>query len=471
MPMSMNDELTSVSKRVAFVADSANFPSWQRDLARTTLGATLKELNEQIASGLTVAIFSAVGIGKTALISNLSGLRREVKSENPRDWSVLTVGQGRTTLGTVKIFFHDHMDYKVEVIPWSRDDIEIEIGLMAKDEYLKMKGQPGISIVDHSENNELRKLIERWLSDFQDSRPATLLDALEKAPSLEQFQRTFIDKCLDPACRLSPFQQTFPPNEASLGNMQALLNDIMKGSPNTPVPRETRIFLPRDGRLKRFDCIVDTQGFDSGPMETQLRSRDDWREHIQQPNTVLLIASRFENAPDSETRALLKDLRSRSTRLLGVHIVLLDKSPFGADETERQQKEAECQKILNIPKNHITTINVVKDPPATLALAQNIRIFAQAELEKFISKELSEIQVALEECEVSETELYVRRAGFQLWTLADSIRAEVENANPFTEMANHLFQTVLSKNHWSQLYASVRRRGRYGGPSTSHALV
>ena len=282
----------------------------QQKLLATAWRDRMDRTKQRLDEPLKVAFLSQVGRGKSTLISVATGLHLDIEG-SPQDWSVLPVGDGRTTLGETRIHLEDRDDIELVVEPWPLDTLKQELKYLAEDtwgaEHRRSTGTKGTS---EFAGEELHDLLRAWLAPQADNRRAVLRAHARDSETPEALiQRLLSD--LDVERRSREFREAFPNTSEGLRVLQKRLRDLMEGElPDAPAPLVTHIHAPKRYGLGNVAAVVDTQGLEPNGASLLIEARPDLQRLLANPNALLVLCTEFEAAPDGVTMNLLKAIVS-----------------------------------------------------------------------------------------------------------------------------------------------------------------
>jgi len=465
--------------RLSLLADNPDLDQDQRDLARSWR-SRLEDAARHATAPVSVAFFAQVGRGKSSLISAVTGLRLPA-SGSPKTWAVLPVGAGRTTLGETRIEFEAREDLALTVEPISASELRIELRLFAEDLWRRNRGRTGSGGGDGSAGEELYRLLRAWLvpGGDRDALDALARDATD-AQALEQELLARIDL----ERRSQRLEQSFSPGDG-LRTLKRTLRDLMRGElADAPAPRQVRLKIPRGTMPAAIGSIVDTQGVDTIAPEIAIRSRPDLHELLSDPNTLPIICSDFASAPDPVAVALLRSLTAPSESLgpsqagrmhRPWRLVIVDNrerddgdpSESERHDQERRDRVEDCLDRLRregfqVQRDEVVAIDArceAQELLDTLALLVDSHQKQRARLWEETWKLANE---AIESIDDVEAAAGKRLAVLRMWWVWDAVLAgqDAQPVEGLTILSNMLAEEghIL---HWSHLYATSRRRGRY----------
>ncbi len=469
-------------EQLAQLAADTTLPDGLGELA-TSWKEQLLYARERARARLRVLFLGEVGTGKSTLVAATTGLRlADASSSKPKSWSVLPVGAGRTTLGETRVVYEERDDIGLEVEPVPAADLKVELGLLARDHFAEVRGDSGAASLHGGE--ELYSLLREWLVPGDDDPREMIAAWAEGAPDADALYARFVEG-VDPDHRAQPWTRTFPLDDGGRRSLRSELHALRFGEagPHAPAPAATTIRLPAGALGPEIGEVIDTQGLDAKPSEGLIEGRADLQQRWDDPDTVFVVCSRFEKAPDDTSLALLEALAERADdEGEGPSLVIIDRRepPENAREArahkrERKRREGECQDRLRRAEG-------LKRPPARV-LVVDARTESGELVEHLV--QLSSAERRRREAAWGETQgraravlgtLAVRRAEFfarsreidlRLWWAWDAAIGSEDGARSTgspVDALDRLGQAIARKvgvEHHAHVAAAVRRRGRY----------
>jgi transcriptional regulator with XRE-family HTH domain len=275
-----------------------------------------------------VAFIGSIGVGKSTAICRMTGLLTP-KEDGTFD-PVLEVGGGGITV--CEVHLRTGPEYGLIVEPRSDDEIRQDVGDLA-DHILK-----GSAPVDDegsvaNESQGISKEVARALRNMAgltvqrpkgpDGKRITIdpaKDLAEQFPSQREFmvevltrmqlhRRDKRDVWYDSACGKSP--------KAWLRDTFTVINNGRH--PEFTLPKRIEVVVP-DQLFKASDLtirVIDTKGIDRNA------AREDIEIHFDDPHTLAVLCSHFNNAPAAEARLLLERAKEAGVRTLETNVALL----------------------------------------------------------------------------------------------------------------------------------------------------
>jgi predicted ATP-binding protein involved in virulence len=463
------DRLTVLSNDPSIAArDRAELEAWR---------GYLDEERSRLDAPVRVAFVAAVGCGKSTLISAATGLRLAA-GDDPQDWAVLPVGDGRTTLGEVRILPEDRQDIDLEVEPLDVETLRIELRTLVEDAWAEARGQQR-AFGQPNSGEELHALFRVWLNLEDEGAEPPLLSWAKGFPTAIDFFEA-ANRRIDFEHRCWGFTRTFEAGEAGLLALKGVLAALMRGVlPGAPAPRRTKIRIPTRMCSVNVTEIIDTQGLEHESSARLFQARPDLGELFGDPDVAIVGCSPFQAAPDHVSRELVKVLAgaSRDTGVReprAVRLLLVDnRSTTAGDSAERRRKDklVEVMRILrrdpmlaDLPGSFAVAVDARREPERLVALINQLAGEVGHLRLRGWKAALDGAQEAL--AEYGDIERRARAS-------ADAIRmhwawntAWVSSDSPTTGPLQCLARVIRARNsfqvqHWSHVHAAFRRRGRY----------
>ncbi|NJK32340.1 MAG: AAA family ATPase [Deltaproteobacteria bacterium] len=465
-----HDELSS---RLTLLADNPDLDAGQRELARAWRDR-LEAVCERAVAPLNVAFLAQVGRGKSSLIAAATGLRLK-KDGSPKVWSVLPVGDGRTTLGETRISFESRDDILLEVEPIPRAELELELHLFSRDLWAANVGnERGGASAQAGE--ELYALLRAWLAPDVDD-PRKLLDELARGASGSEALEQELLARLDLDQRTRPLIGQFSNDEIGLQQLRATLAKLMDGElPGAPAPKAVRLRLPIGDLGQDVATIIDTQGIDSKEPEVTIRGRRDIQTLVADPDTLLIVCSEFESAPDPVSRNLLTflaELQSQQKRTEDrPRLLIVDRREVDADDRvrhlrARRNRVEQCKDELRraslaIPDENILAIDARSETAELQQLLGGMVLEARGRRSARWSRVQHDSLEALSTFDDVEFASRAREIDLKLrWTWDATVASEPVCVDGLAALADFISREFTTIFHWSHLHAAIRRRGRY----------
>lgn len=275
-----------------------------------------------------IAFIGSIGVGKSTAICRMTGL--ETQRDDGTIVPVLEVGGGGITV--CEVHLRTGPEYGLIVEPRSDDDIRQDVADLT-DHVLRGSTPVDDDGTDGTESQGISKEVARALRNMAglavqrskgpDGKRVTVDPAkalAEKFPAQREFmvevlsrmelhRRDQRDVWYDTATGKSP--------KAWLRDTFAAINNGRH--PEFTLPRRIEVVVP-EHLLKAPDMsvrIIDTKGIDRNA------AREDIEVHLNDPHTLAVLCSTFNNAPAAEARLLLERAKEAGVRRLDINSSLL----------------------------------------------------------------------------------------------------------------------------------------------------
>lgn len=276
----------------------------------------------------TVALIGSIGIGKSTAICR--ALNLELPSENGPPQTVLEVGAGGITVCEVHIYNGPGYGLLIEPCP----EEEVRAHVMDFSEFIWRTANGKLATAeDDSESQGVSKEIERAIRNLSglkvrknktsDGKPLRTDDA--KALALEYSGAR--DFGVEVLARMALHRRDARnvwhdplSGKAPLAWLRETFLEINNGRhPDFSLPRRIELVIPTP-LVANTDLnvrFIDTKGIDRAV------GRPDLEAHLQDPHSLALLCSRFNNAPGTEARQLLTRAREAGQRRIDRSAALL----------------------------------------------------------------------------------------------------------------------------------------------------
>lgn len=275
-----------------------------------------------------VAFIGSIGVGKSTAICKMTGL--EVHKEDGTMTPVLEVGGGGITV--CEVHLRTGPEFGLIVEPKGDDELRLDV-LDLADSILKGAPTPDDDGPSGQESQGISKEVARALRNMAGlaiQRPKgpdgkrTTVDPAKQLAAQFPTQREFVVEVLS-RMELHRRDRRDIWYESSSGKSpKAWLRDAFAAinngrSPEFTLPRRIEVVVP-EKLLQVADLTVrfiDTKGIDRNA------AREDIEMHFDDPHTLAVLCSPFNNAPAAETRLLLERAKDAGVRTLDVNAALL----------------------------------------------------------------------------------------------------------------------------------------------------
>lgn len=480
-----------VAKELVVLRDSPDV----RNAFERRLASYIEEI--QHSSGLLlkrdhqVAFIGPIGIGKSTAICRLTGLEVDGKDGEPRE-PVLEAGAGGITI--CEVHLRPGPGYGLMIEPCSEDEVRADVTDFA--EYL-LRGDANLiedAQLGDADGQGISKEIERAVrnmsglkisrSKASDGKTTRKDDGKDLAQRLSSVRELVVEILARMELHKRDRRDVW--YDSSSGKTPLVwLKDTFKEvnngrHPEFTLPKRIEVVLP-DTLLGLSDLtvrIIDTKGID------RTAARADLEMHLDDPHTIAVLCSGFNNAPAAEPRLLLERAQETGIRTLAVNTALLvlphpnealavkDESGIRVDSVEegyelKGEQIAMALQPLGLQNLAVGFFNAHQDDPTRLREFLTERI---SKSRQTIRAKLHEIttnaQALLLNHEQEQTQEVLRHAAVMLhtWTTQHAtlrpLKASIEDS----------LMAQLSKAYASTIRAAVRREGEWPNLSYSHHL-
>lgn len=305
-----------------------------RNAFERRLAAYINEI-QQTASLLLkrdhqVAFIGSIGIGKSTAICRLTNL--EVPGQDGSSpVPVLEAGAGGITI--CEVHLRTGPGYGLMIEPRSDEEIRADVTDFA--EYL-IKGEAGgesDQLGNDNDSQGISKEIERAIRNMsglkirREKAADGKVTRRDEAKELAQQQSGMRELVVEILARMELHKRDRRDvwHDSSTGKpplnwLKDTFEEVNNGRhPNFTLPKRIEVVVPTP-LLDTPDLtvrIIDTKGID------RTAARPDLEIHLDDPHTLAVLCSGFNNAPAAETRLLLERAIETGVRSLGTHSALL----------------------------------------------------------------------------------------------------------------------------------------------------
>lgn len=275
-----------------------------------------------------VAFIGSIGVGKSTAICKMTGL--EVPKDDGTLTPVLEVGGGGITV--CEVHLRTGPEFGLIVEPKSDDELRQDV-LDLADSILRATPFPDDDGLSGQESQGISKEVARALRNMAGlaiQRPKgadgkrTTVDPAKQLAAEFATQREFVVEVLSRMELHRRDKRDVWYDSATGKSPKAWLRDTFSAinngrNPDFTLPRRIEVVIP-DRLLQAADLTVrfiDTKGID------RTAAREDIEIHFDDPHTLAVLCSPFNNAPAAETRLLLERAKDAGVRTLDVNSALL----------------------------------------------------------------------------------------------------------------------------------------------------
>lgn len=276
-----------------------------------------------------VAFIGSIGIGKSTAICRLTGL--EVPSDDAIPVPVLEAGAGGVTI--CEVHLRTGPDYGLMVEPRSDEEIRADVTDFA--EYI-FKGDLTVDDQDNSQEGDsqgISKEIERAVRNMSNLRIRREKSAdgktvrRDEAKDLAQKFKSVREFVVEVLARMELHRRDRRDlwYDSASGKPQLMwLKEIFElvnngRHPDFTLPKRMELVVPKQllGTSELSIRVIDTKGID------RTAARADLEGYLDDPHTLTVLCSSFNNAPAAEARLLLERARDAGVRSLELNASLV----------------------------------------------------------------------------------------------------------------------------------------------------
>jgi predicted ATP-binding protein involved in virulence len=420
-----------------------------------------------------VAFVAAVGCGKSTLISAATNLRLS-DGNDPQEWAVLPVGDGRTTLGELRVIPELRDDVALHVEPIDESTMRLELQRFAEDTWAEAKGQPSGSTGDGI-GEELHKLFRGWLAGSVPERDVHLRDWVRAFETPEACFDATVDR-VNIKERLAALSSVFPATQDGLHELQKTLGLLMEGGLwPAPAPRCTTLRIPRTMCAAPVGELIDTQGVEHDVTPRLLKARPDLNALFGDPDVAFVVCTPFNTAPDVVSEGLVKELRAGGSAPRPVRLLLVDNrattSGPKAENARAERLALSVRKLRgqgelrDLPDDFAVAVDARREPEALTSICSELTNSILYERRANWQKALDIAEHVLAEHADTERRTQARAEAIHLrwlWETSweQTSRVSIGPLRLLAQLIRERDPFIVA--HWSHVRATMRRRGRYG---------
>lgn len=437
-----------------------------------------------------VAFIGSIGVGKSTAICRMTGL--EIAKEDGAMVPVLEAGGGGITV--CEVHLRTGPSFGLIIEPRSDDEIRQDVADLS-DHVLKGNVPVDDDGPGASESQGISKEVARALRNMAGlavQRPKgadgkrTVVDPAKQLAEQFPTQREFVVEVLSRMELHRRDRRDIWYDSASGKSPKAWLRDAFAAinngrSPEFTLPKRIEVVVP-DQLLNASELTVrfiDTKGID------RTAAREDIEMHFDDPHTLAVLCSNFNNAPAAEARLLLERAKDAGNRSLEVNASLLvlprpsealamkDDATSTPVESSDEGYELKAEQIalalepLGLQKLGVGFYNANEDP-ATLAqefLVQRLAL-ARASFRTRIQDATNGARALLRNHGEERINAVLRDAGETLhtWAAMNTVVPPVHA---------HVQESLIAQiqvAYASTVRATVRREGEWTQLSYSHHI-
>ena len=453
------------------------------------LGVSRDELisaaNLVLGTNHTIAFVGNIGVGKTTALCRVAGLEMQ-PSMLGETVPVLEVGGGGTTICEVHLV--NGLEYGLVVEPRSEAELEREVREFARFLTPSPESQRGGETPLSREVIRAIRNMSGLLPETQRNPDGTIKSVVDHARNLAEELADADVLAAEIWARMGIHNRTRrelwrseTPDAEPLQWIQEHFKMLNYGQhPEFSLPRRVEVILPQRilGEELLSIRVVDTKGID-GTAE-----RADLEVHLNEPNTLAVLCSSFNEAPaptlqqllERAVRARFPDLETKSAILvlphsgqaLDVKDDLGDKVRSTSEGYQRKRQEVELQlQDQDLPNVRVEFFNVNEDDTQQfnnflMDLVGGLRETHCARLSEVISDAIALVQ-NYENVQVWEVQKQAARR-LAVWLENN------QQIGRFSERLQDSLFLAIDRAYASTLRASVRRRGEWSNLEYAHQL-
>lgn len=439
-----------------------------------------------------VAFIGSIGIGKSTAICRLTGLElpdHDGKGATP----VLEVGGGGVTI--CEVHLRSGPSHGIIIDPRSDDEIRADVADFA--EYLRSGDaaeQDGSKDDRDRDGQGISKEVERAIRNMANLKIRREKGAggktlrRDEARELSQKAISVRELVVEILARMELHRRDTRDlwYDSSSGKqplewLREMFERINNGrQPDVSLPRRIEIVVPHP-LLKIEDLnvrIIDTKGID------RTAARADLEVHLDEPHTLAVLCSSFNNAPAAEPRLLLERAREIGAKNLNFRASLLvlpranearavkDESGIRSETTEegyelKAEQVAMALDPIGLKNLPVEFYNAFEDEPARLGefLTQRLHDVRQ-DFRRRIGEIVANAKSLLANHEKAQTQEVLRATGKMVKSWASTNDA----IGPLEGHVQDSLLAEIGRTYASTVRASVRREGEWQNLSYSHHL-
>ena len=469
--------------------------------AQTTSATRLREYRSAVMTAAdlvfgvdyNVSFIGDIGVGKSTAICRATGL--EVQ-DSQRTEPVLEAGAGGITICEVHLV--QGPEYGIIVEPVSDMELRREISEFSHYQFAALDSESENADEDqeiHGTTKEIERAI-RNMSGLRSERVRGEGGSRRTVDHARILAQDFKDRGLDPdaltveiLARIHPHQRTrrevwysAMSGEGELRWLRGAFSEINNGrASDFSLPRRISVIVPKpviEDEASLAISIVDTKGID-GTAE-----RDDLEFHLNDPRTITILCSRFNDSPSSSAQRLLDraieaqfpDVESKTAVLVlpRPEEALAMKTDQGdpAEDTEdgydlKGEQTRMMLRSRNLPAGDLEFFNVREDDLTRL------NSFLLARVHHLRALHIRRLDAVVSEAAALAKNFEREQKSEALRTAANRLQAWIDEnreLQPSSVSLERSLTSAIREIYPSSVHASVRRRGEWYKLDYSHQM-
>lgn len=434
-----------------------------------------------------------IAVGKSTAICRVEGL--EIPTQKGMPKAVLETGAGGITICEVHI--RKGPGYGLVIEPCSEEEIRQYVSDFAN---FLMNAPQATGAGEQDENDSsspgISREVERALRNMTGLRrkrserkpTGEIVPALDAARELAKTMPDSKSLCVELLSRMELHKRdrrdiwhSEAKNKGPLEWLQELFESVNNGRhPEFTVPKRIELMIP--GTVLKEDdlsiTVVDTQGIDD------VAGRADLEQHFDDPHTVVILCSVFNEAPSTAVRQLLQRAKEGGVRTVEANVAILalprpgealamkdNGYPAQSDEEGYELKNEEV--VLKLQPMGLSSLpvlffNAADDSPETLRSFLVKRIRSVQETQRVTLRQIIDGAMTLLQNYEKEQSREVMVAASRRLTIWLDNNGDLPPTAP-----GHVEDSLLSAvqiAHHRTIYASVVREGSWSNLDYSHQL-
>ena len=438
------------------------------------------------------AFIGTIAVGKSTAICRAEKL--ELSSSKGMPKAVLETGRGGITI--CEVHLRRGPGYGLIIEPCTEEVIRQHVTDFAN--FLLNPEQPVQSADESDESGSpgISREIDRALRSMTrlkrkraETKPdGSVIAAVDEARTLAATAIDAKSLCVELLARMELYKRDrrviWYSNDVGKSPLEWLQEEFERVNngrhPEFTLPKRIELVVPTAvlGDESLSVTLIDTQGIDD------IAARADLEQHFDDSHTVVILCTRFEEAPQTQVRQLLRRAKEGGVRTLESNVLILA-LPRTGDALEMKDegylaqtvsegyelKTAEVQLklhqlgLMNLP---IRFFNAAEEEPEVLRSIILARIEAVRELHRNVLWEIvTGANALLSNYEKEQAREVMQEAARRLTIWLDH-KAELSTAP--TRQGHESLLSATGSAHWKTVYATVVRKGEWPKLDYAHQL-